>query len=105
MSNQELTIKRNPAVTSDQPDAGVAAVKQEIAPLLPGPVSAAQLATALAPHHGTVQLRPVGVWYEEIMDPITGKWITICHDLAIVTVTDSQLERPIEVAVDDRMPA
>jgi len=104
MTKQVLTIRRNPAVVQILPDPGTSAVQQQIKSLLPGPVTAAQVATALTPHHQSVTPSPALVWYEYWYDPLTGYWEIICHDESKVTVIDSQVERPILVVIDNQMP-
>jgi hypothetical protein len=103
MTKQVLHIQRNPAVTANLPDPGITAVQQQIKSLLPGPVTAAQVVAALTPHHQSVTASGALVWYETRYDPVTGYWEIICHDESKVTVTDSQVERPIVVDIDDQM--
>lgn len=100
---QELTIRRQPPASQNVPDAGIAAVIDELK-TLPRPTTAAAVATALSPHHASVTIVPALVWYSyEEQPPGSGYWVKVCHDHSAVVVIDSQTERPIEVGIDDLM--
>lgn len=103
MPNQELAIRRKPPLTQGLPDTGVDTVAAQIAGLLPGPVTVQQVETALKPHHKSVQGVQGPMLYAKVYDPVTGTWSYVCYQLSIVTVTDSETERPIEVVIEDSM--